>query len=221
MSPPQAVTIVNAATVLAFPPIMYGDVSDWNGRAVDAVNEFDLDVWATPTATNLTVAELLAGVLKAGVIADDDFDSVVNATDTITITGHALETGDGPVRLTNAGGAVPAGLALATDYWVIKITANTIKLATTLATALAGTPINLTGDGTGTTTLSDVSGTKRMHWESCGFLGSAGSGAVTLTSRKGYRVRCAHSPGVVAYALTATLSAAEAVYATVSPRTTP
>lgn len=209
------VVIVNGATVLAFPPIQYGDVTAWN-TDVRKVLEFDLEVWAEPTACNLTVAELLAGALKAGVIADDVFDAVVNATDKITLTGHALETGDGPVQLTTSG-VLPAPLAVSTDYWVIKVDANTIKLATTLSRALAGTAIDLTTDGSGTNTLVDTADTKKMKWESAGFLGSAGSGAVTLTERKAYRVRCAHHQGVVAYALTATLSAAVAVYASLNP----
>ncbi len=77
-------------------------------------------------------------------------------------TAHGMNTGDGPVELTNVGGALPTGLTAATDYWIIKVDANTFQLATSLANALAGTPVTFSADGTGTndvnpdTTLSPV-----------------------------------------------------------------
>jgi hypothetical protein len=74
------------------------------------------------------------------------FSNVDTAADTITLTGHGLVTGT-LVDLTTAG-TLAAPLAIATSYWVIVIDANTIKLATTLANALAGTAIDLTTTGT-------------------------------------------------------------------------
>ncbi len=49
---------------------------------------------------------------------------------------------------------LPAPLALATDYYVIKVTDSTFKVATTYANAIAGTAINITDAGTGTHTIS-------------------------------------------------------------------
>lgn len=57
------------------------------------------------------------------------------------------------VRLTTTT-TLPAGLALATDYYVIKVTDSTCKLATSYANAVAGTAINITDAGTGTHTMS-------------------------------------------------------------------
>lgn len=57
------------------------------------------------------------------------------------------------VRLTTTT-TLPAGLATATDYYVIKVTDSTFKLATTYANAIAGTAINITDAGTGTHTMS-------------------------------------------------------------------
>lgn len=57
------------------------------------------------------------------------------------------------VRLTTTT-TLPAGLALATDYYVIKVTDSTFKLATSYANAIAGTAINITDAGTGTHTMS-------------------------------------------------------------------
>lgn len=51
---------------------------------------------------------------------------------------------------------LPAGLSLATDYFVIKVTDTTCKLATSYANAVAGTAINITDAGTGTHTMSSV-----------------------------------------------------------------
>lgn len=51
---------------------------------------------------------------------------------------------------------LPGGLSLATDYYVIKVTDTTIKLATSYANAVAGTAINITDAGTGTHTINTL-----------------------------------------------------------------
>ncbi len=89
--------------------------------------------------------------------------TAVNATETFTATAHGLQTGDGPVQVSNAGGALPTGLAAATDYWVIKVTANTFKLATSFLNAMAGTNLLISTDGTGTQTLVSTGGTIRSR----------------------------------------------------------
>lgn len=87
--------------------------------------------------------------------------TTTNATETVNITGHGLVTGDGPVRLTNSGGALPTGYATGTDYWVVNTGANTLQLATSRANALAGTVVSISDDGTGTHTMT-VKLAKRM-----------------------------------------------------------
>lgn len=57
------------------------------------------------------------------------------------------------VRLTTTT-TLPAGLSLATDYFVIVVSSSTFKLATSYANAVAGTAINITDAGTGTHTVS-------------------------------------------------------------------
>lgn len=57
------------------------------------------------------------------------------------------------VRLTTTT-TLPAGLSLATDYYVIKVSDTTFMLATSYANAVAGTQINITDAGTGTHTAS-------------------------------------------------------------------
>jgi hypothetical protein len=206
--------IVTAATALAFPPTAeYGLVpASWGSWLVE---EFDLEVWAA-ASTNLTVAELLGGTLEDKTIAATEANSVTHGSDIFTETGHGLLTGDGPIRLTTSG-TLPTGLALATDYWIIKATDDTFKLAHSLSNALAGTAINFTSDGTGAHTYTGTALCKRLHWTTLGLLGNAGDGAITLTAQRAYRVRCRHTPRIVAYSMTATFSAAEAVSATVYP----
>ncbi|MCX8008176.1 MAG: hypothetical protein N3A54_00565 [Patescibacteria group bacterium] len=71
----------------------------------------------------------------------------VNSTnETITLTGHTFVTGD-KVRYSKNSGTVNIGLAEATDYYVIYVDANTIKLATTPANAQGNVPVNLTASG--------------------------------------------------------------------------
>lgn len=56
------------------------------------------------------------------------------------------------VRVTNSGGALPTGLAIDTDYWLVRVSATTARIATSLANAIAGTVISYTDAGTGTHT---------------------------------------------------------------------
>lgn len=49
---------------------------------------------------------------------------------------------------------LPAGLALATDYWLIRTSATTATVASSLTNAIAGTFVDITDAGTGTHTLT-------------------------------------------------------------------
>lgn len=69
----------------------------------------------------------------------------------VTRSSHGLFTGQ-QVYLTTTG-ALPTGLAANTNYWVIRVDANTFRLATSLANALAGTAINTSGSQSGTHTV--------------------------------------------------------------------
>lgn len=68
--------------------------------------------------------------------------------------GQAL-TGDGPYQLTTTG-TLPAGYALATSYWLIRVDANNSKLALSYANAIAGIYVATTTNGSGVHTLSPV-----------------------------------------------------------------
>ena len=86
-----------------------------------------------------------------------------HTTQQLTITGHGLATRRGPCRLLNSGGALPTGLSTGTDYFVIVVDPDTIKLATSRSNAAAGIAVTFSGDGTGTHRL-DVRISAALHF---------------------------------------------------------
>lgn len=78
---------------------------------------------------------------------DDDVDIV---DDTVTVAAHGYKVGL-KVQLTTTD-TLPTGLSLSTDYFIIVVDVNTIKFATSLANANAGTAVNITNAGPGGTT---------------------------------------------------------------------
>jgi hypothetical protein len=78
--------------------------------------------------------------------ADNDVDS---ASHVITSVAHGFSTGD-KITYTDGGGTAVVGLVDGGTYYVIKLTNNTLKLATTYANAGLGTAIAIT-DGVGLT----------------------------------------------------------------------
>lgn len=80
----------------------------------------------------------------------------INATtDTFTKTNHGLYTGT--VGQFTTSSALPTGLATTTDYYVIRVDANNVKFATSLANALAGTNLDISTTGTGNQTFTPTS----------------------------------------------------------------
>ncbi len=75
------------------------------------------------------------------------------STDICTAAGHGFVTGD-RVRVSTSAADLPAGLSVDTDYYVIKTGADTFKLATTRALAVAGTAVDISDAGTGTHTIT-------------------------------------------------------------------
>jgi hypothetical protein len=73
--------------------------------------------------------------------------TAVGATDIITLSSPlSLPTGT-PILV--SGGSLPTPLVVNTVYYVIYLSANTLKLAISVDLAQAGTAINLTSDGSG------------------------------------------------------------------------
>jgi hypothetical protein len=72
---------------------------------------------------------------------------------TLPIAAHGYITGT-KVALTTTT-TLPGGTS-ATDYWIIKVSAGVVSLATSLANAVAGTAVDITDAGVGTHTLTPV-----------------------------------------------------------------
>ena len=201
----DVIAIVSGATTLPSPPTSWAHVGHWGGVTELA---FDLELWADVAVAG-TVLELLGAIGKPVTIADDDVNSVDTAADTLTLTAHGLQSGDGPIQFTTSG-TLPAGLVLLRDYWVEVVDVNKIKLHLTLSGVLAKTTaVDITSAGSGTHTLVDVvSSTERLRWMSHGLLGNSVNGTVALDKHLGYSLRAAHRPPTLAYAIVGTVDAA-------------
>jgi hypothetical protein len=84
-------------------------------------------------------------------------------TDIITDAAHGFLTGD-KVRFSSTT-TLPAGLSAATTYFVIRLTADTFKVATTRANAVAGTAVDITDTGTGTHTVTGFENLSAFFFE--------------------------------------------------------
>lgn len=212
------VTLVNATTA-AFPPITAGLVPDgWRGGLMPAmtgvIGAFDLDFTCDAASGAVTAVKLYGAKRVITVVADKTF-TATHGTETFTAAAHGLVTGDGPFRVTNSGGALPAGLTAGVDYWIYRVDANSFRLAASFALALLGTVVAISDNGTGTHTLSDVDGsTKVMYWRLHGDV----TPSMSLAAREGLSVTCENDPRVEAYAVVWTGTASNAIKATISPR---
>lgn len=111
-----------------------------------------VDVIGFVRVTSVTTATAQA---VTNTLGQSDTFTADAGTDVITFTSTAsnpsnLLTGT-RMRLTTTT-TLPAGLATATDYYYIRASDGTGKLATSYANAIAGTAINITDAGTGTHT---------------------------------------------------------------------
>ena len=132
------------------------DNTEWNGMKI-------LDGTAGSNAGNGDVVTFHAGANAGQTLTATfgDFETVrdkvtvaasaVNdSADTVTITNHGYATGQRLVYGAEGGTAITA-LTDGTSYYVIKVDANTIKLATSEANAKADTPVvhAIAGSSTG------------------------------------------------------------------------
>ena len=116
-------------------------------------------------AQNVTISMPAASVGVDKVITVKRIDDTDIQTDTfvdgdVTVGTDIINVGSHPfttlqrVQLTTSG-TLPTGLATSTNYWVIYVDANNIKLASSLANAQAGTAVDITAaSGGGTHTIT-------------------------------------------------------------------
>lgn len=129
--------------------------------------KLDSQTGTAAAALTLTPVDVIQakgyGVLVACTVATAAvktfLDAAVDVTaNTITIASHGYYTGLKVAATTT--GTLPGGLS-ATDYYVIRVDASTIKLSTSAANAIAGTEVDITsaaGGGTHTLTPAALAG---------------------------------------------------------------
>jgi len=113
--------------------------------------------------------------------------SVSVGNDTFSQTDHGYITGI-KVQVSSSG-TLPTGLSSNTDYYVIKVTDNTFKLATSQLNADNGTAIDITGAGSGNHTVEpqvnivkfDKSGITHVIFEYLAQRVTTGGSGVELT----------------------------------------
>jgi hypothetical protein len=175
---PPADAIFNAGTALTFQPVEDstanagalqhgGSVQPTfykyllSGHAVTAaatvapcvLSVLDVIGFYRVTAVTTITAQATTNTIstRTATFTADAPSDVCTHTSTTSIPSNIL-TGT-RVRLTTTT-TLPAGLAIATDYYFIRVSDTTYKLATSYANAIAGTAINITDAGTGTHTLN-------------------------------------------------------------------
>jgi hypothetical protein len=144
------------------------DVAASFETAFDGITGFTAAIVSDDTAADGTMifTNVNHGPITAAVEKDDDdagVGTIVVATttagvasdvsisaDTITETAHGYVTGLKGQLTTD--GTLPAGLSTSTDYFIIKVDADTYQLASSLVNSAAGTQIDITDEGATTNT---------------------------------------------------------------------
>lgn len=150
------------------------DVELLVATAINALTGFTAVITTGNSTTHMNCTNAFAGVVvtpavysRAGAsgtgsvtfsITTAGTASKVNpAANTVTITAHGQVTGSKGQMTTSS--ALPTGLLTSTDYFIIVVDANTIKFASSLVNAVAGTAITLTSSGVGTQTFTPTTST--------------------------------------------------------------
>ena len=114
----------------------------------NAIAGVTVDITAAGSGTNTM------NVLQTLNIADFTYYTATadSSTELITVSTYDTPTFS-RVRFTNLGGALPGGLSAGVDYWTVRQSGTTSKLATSYANAVSGTTIDISSNGSGTTTI--------------------------------------------------------------------
>lgn len=95
----------------------------------------------------------LTNIRRALTTSSDTIESVDTGLNEVVMTGHAFQNLDGPFDCDESlGGFIAAG----DDFWIIVVDENTIAFALSLADAIAGTRISLSGSETGAAITSNA-----------------------------------------------------------------
>jgi len=150
--PSNAIVETPGSSVYFYQPIM-------SAAALNVFIGTVSNLASTPTINAVTTAYTTA--LVAGVDTTNDW---------ITTSGDIPNLSR--VRFTTSS-TFPAPLAAATDYWTIRITATTSRIATSYANAVAGTYIDLTTQGTAGTLTTTAFATLNLDTSQVNFVTTA------------------------------------------------
>lgn len=116
------------------------------------LKRFPAPYWNYTVSSSRKVFAEAAGV-ATNVNIGKSFDASTISSSTITITAHGYKTGQSVYYTANDGTDV-SGLSSNVEYFVIRVAANTLKLAQTYADAIAGNAIAVSS-GSGTQYLAE------------------------------------------------------------------
>lgn len=104
------------------------EVEIWN-RALARVgdNRLKLEQIIHVFNGNVSADPIIITTIGVNTFVDGDVNV---GNEQITVTSHGYATGQGPIRLSTTG-TLPTGLALSTDYFIIRVDSNTIQLTLT------------------------------------------------------------------------------------------
>lgn len=211
----NAIQLATEATAFGMPPATGAYVDDvWRaGPQASAIPELEVEIWGD-VAVDLTNVTLYEGTPHPLVVAATPVTSISSVTNLVTLDGHGFQTGDGPLDPSTTG-TLPTGLVGVDPVYVIVHDINTFYLASSLKDAILGNHIAMGSAGTGTFSLTGAE-SERVYWHELAELGT--SGAVTVTGPGfGYVERLTRSPRAVAYAITGSFSAGDAVNVAIAP----
>lgn len=131
-------------------------IKDWQSGIADSphlgfglLQNVEVDTYPGAVRVGKMPVTAFHNTLTSTFTADSSTDIITTATATTNTTGTA-------VKVSNSGGALPTGLSANTIYFLIRLSSTTFKLATTLANANASTAIDITGNGSGTQTVTTI-----------------------------------------------------------------
>ncbi len=113
----------------------------------------------TYTASPTLETDVMVTVPTAVVIASGA--NLSATTGIMTSSAHGFVTGD--LLRVSTGTTLPTGFAASTDYWVIKISDNTFKIASSIANSAVGLPIIPSTGGTGNQTFTLTANTYKAQ----------------------------------------------------------
>lgn len=112
-------------------------------------------VTQTMNSQTIPIIDAESVAIVANIINDNPSAVAFTAnatTNVLTAVAHGFKTGLKGQATTTGG--LPGGLSVLTDYYIIKLDADTFSLATSYANAILGTAIDITTTGTGIQTFT-------------------------------------------------------------------